>query len=91
MYDGSAEDYDLANQMDHYYPIAVRLSSYFSVLSHWVFSMKYFSTSLILPKLFSYIHINLMEDKFTDELEMDFTQRSSYKVPLKNRNLEVYK
>ena len=60
--------YNLANQLDYYYPVSILLSSFCAVLSHWIFAMKYLTTSLVLPKLFSYISVGLQEDKYTNEL-----------------------
>ena len=59
---------NLGNVVSERYPISNLLSSGFSVTAHWIFAIKYLSTSMVLPALFSYIHINLLEDKFSDEL-----------------------
>ena len=59
---------NLANVLSNQYSLSILLSSGFSVTSHWIFAIKYLSTAMVLPYLFSYIHINLLEDKFSDEL-----------------------
>ena len=59
---------NLADVLSKEYGLSIMLSSAFSVTSHWIFAIKYLSTAMVLPYLFSYIHINLLEDKFSDEL-----------------------
>ena len=51
------------------------MSSFCSVMTHWVFAVKYLTTSLVLPKVFFYLKINLLEDAYQDDLGTSVLER----------------
>ena len=37
--ENDSQKYNLANTLEYYYPVPILLSSFFSVMSHWVFAI----------------------------------------------------
>ena len=47
--------------MDHYYKL-IKLNQVFSMTSHWLFATQYFKTSIIFPKIFAMVDLEISVD-----------------------------